>query len=33
MLNKIIVVLLFILTLMIIIYMSPKLIECIENNF
>ena len=33
MLNKIIVVLLFILTLMMIIYMSPKLIECIENNF
>lgn len=33
MLNKIIVVLLFILTLMFIIYMSPKLIECIENNF
>jgi hypothetical protein len=33
MLNKTIVILLFILTLMIIVYLSPKLIDCIENHF
>ena len=33
MLNKIIVILLFILVLMTIVHLSPKLIDCIENNF
>ena len=32
MLNKIIVVLLFILILMIIIYLSPKLIKCVDEH-
>ena len=31
-LDKIIIVLLFILVLMVIIYLSPDLIKCIDNN-